>query len=272
MTGLLDCDFCAVSEYDPSSRVIRMLADFDRSGQRRPDWEPYPVSRFPVTAQVRGEQRIEVVNVSDPRADAAMLSTLRRFGSKSIMLVPLVFQDRPIGLLGLVDLERERRYSRQELRICRTVASQAAVALNNAILFDRLRRRSTDVSQLCFAIEKVAAALPQLASQSTLAALLRETAAVSCEALAAISAVASCGGESAAAPRWPERTAGGAVTTRSDSDAANLLTTAADAGGRGLTISVALPAAPADGQSQLLTLICAAASTAADRLFRHLDA
>jgi excisionase family DNA binding protein len=97
-TGLLDCDSCSVSEFAADRRMVRMLASYDRSGQRRPDWEPYPVTRSPVTARVLSEQRIEVVNAGDTRADAAMLSYLQRSASRSIMLVPLVFQQRPIGL------------------------------------------------------------------------------------------------------------------------------------------------------------------------------
>jgi hypothetical protein len=140
------------------------------------------------------------------------------------------------------------------------------VALNHAMLFDRLRRHSSDVSQLCFAIEKVAAALPRLAAQTTLPALLREAATVACEALAALSAVAACGGETAAAsaPRWPERSASAGVTMRSD--AVNQLTAAATAAGHDLTVSLTLPGTPADGQSQLLRLICLAAAAAAERL------
>jgi len=260
MTGLIDCDACAISEFDAESRTVNMLADYDRSGRRRPNWEPYPTKRFPVTDQVLDEQRIEVINVSDTRADAAYLAYLRHTGSRSVTLVPLTFQGRSIGLIELIDHEHERRLSRQELRVCRTVAAQAAVALNNAKLFDRLRRSSTDVSQLCFAIEQVAAALPRMAAQATVAGLLKEAATVACEALAAVSAVATCGREAAgaAAPRWPERPAAAPAATRSD--AANVLTAAAGGEGQELAVTVTLPGPPADGQTQLLTLICAAAA------------
>jgi excisionase family DNA binding protein len=260
MTALLDCDSCSISEFDAGPRTIHMLANYDGSGRRRPNWEPFPTKRFPVTDNVLDEQRIEVINASDLRADTAYLAYLRHAGSRNVTLVPLVFQGRSIGLIELIDHERERRFSRQELRVCRTVAAQAAVALNNAKLFDRLRRRSTDVSQLCFAIEQVAASLPRLASQATVAALLKETATVACEALAAVSAVATFAGEAAgaAAPRWPERQAVAAAATRSDG--ANVLTATAGAEGQELAVTVTLPGAPADGQTQLLTLVCAAAA------------
>jgi excisionase family DNA binding protein len=37
MTGLIDCDACAISEFDAESRTINMLADYDRGGRRRPN-------------------------------------------------------------------------------------------------------------------------------------------------------------------------------------------------------------------------------------------
>ena len=266
MTSLLDSSFCAVNEYDAETQMIRMLADYDRSGRRRPDWEPYPVKRFPITRAVLDEKRIEVVNASDAHADAAELAYLRRSGYRSIMLVPLIYRDQPIGLLEIIDRDRERRYTRQELRICRTVAAQAAVALNNAKLFSRLRRRSSDVSQLCFAIEQVAAALPRLNRQSSSADVLKETAALACEALAAVSSVAAWRDESAgaSAPRWPEHAATTGAAARSDS--AHLLTAAAPCGPQQLTVTTTLAAPATDGQTQLLTLICSAAATALQHL------
>ena len=38
-----------------------------------------------------------------------------------------------------MDHSRERRYSRQELRLCTAIASQAAVALHNAEAFSSAR-------------------------------------------------------------------------------------------------------------------------------------
>ena len=71
MTAILDCHFCAISEYDQRTTTVRVLADFDRHGHRVADWKPYSLKEFPFTLRLIEEQELAVVNVGDPRADAA---------------------------------------------------------------------------------------------------------------------------------------------------------------------------------------------------------
>ncbi|MBM3146947.1 MAG: GAF domain-containing protein [Actinobacteria bacterium] len=263
MTRLLDCDRCAISEYDRETQMITMLAFYERDGRRIPEWEPYPLKRFPTLKYVFGDLRMQTVNVSDRHADAAYLAYLRRSDLKSTTLVPLVSNDRPMGLLELEDRSRERRYSPQELRICRSVAAQAAVALDNAKLVARLRRSSTGLSQVCFSMEKIATAIPRLVAHTSTPGLLKEAATLACEALSASSSVASYDDQSAgaAAPRWRARRSGGlAVGLRSDT--VNLLTATAPCHGRDLVVTATLQGPATDGQTQLLTLVCSAAASA----------
>ena len=136
MTSLLDCHFCAVSEYDVGER---------RGAARWPSTTT-PASASPTraptacaTSRSRGacssEQTTAVVNVDDPHADPAEVAELRREGDRSLLMVPLVVQGRSLGLLEVVDQKRSRDYSRQELRLAEAIAGQAAVAIQNAKLF-----------------------------------------------------------------------------------------------------------------------------------------
>ena len=133
-THLLDCDFCAVSTYDPATRLVRTLAEYDGGGTRLPDTETYDVRQFPLTRKVLAEQVPAVVNVDDPRADAAEVAALRSGGDRSLLMLALVYRGESIGLLEAIDARRARSYTRQELRLCQAVAGQAAVALHNTSL------------------------------------------------------------------------------------------------------------------------------------------
>jgi len=270
MTRLLDCDRCAISEYDREAQMVTMLAFYERSGRRIPEWGPYPVKRYPLLREVFGESGMQIVNVDDRHADAAYVAYLRRSGLKSIALVPLVSNDQPIGLLELEDRTHERRYSPQELRICRSVAAQAAVALDNARLVDSLRRSSSGLSRVCIAMDAIAAALPRLVGHESASSVLKEAATLACESLAAASSVASFAGESAgaAAPRWRTRPSS-VPTVGLRSDTANLLTATAPCEGRELEITATLPGPAADGQIQVLTLICSAAAAALSSMSRR---
>ena len=65
MTTLLDCHFCAISEYDPTSRTVQVLADYDDLGNRRPDTMKYTLNQFPMSKRRALEQHeIIIINAT----------------------------------------------------------------------------------------------------------------------------------------------------------------------------------------------------------------
>lgn len=66
---------------------------------------------------------------------------------KSIMSAPLLAGDKVIGVITLQDYNSENKYSESQLEILTTIASQAGVAMQNARLFEEVRKslREKDV-------------------------------------------------------------------------------------------------------------------------------
>ncbi len=91
------------------------------------------------------------------------------------------------------------QYSRQELRLAEAIAGQAAVAIQNAKLFAERRRSDEDVASLREALASLTADVPRLGEGERRSDALDAVAEAVCEALGAISCVASLGGESAGA-------------------------------------------------------------------------
>jgi excisionase family DNA binding protein len=261
MTSLLNCHFCAVSDYDEETRTVRVLADFDHSGRRWPDWNPYSINEFPLTKKVMTEQDVGLVNINDPGADAAEAAIMRRNGDKSLLLLPLIYQGRTVGLLEVLDHVRERRFSRQELRIARALAAQAAVALQNAKIFGRLRRSDDDVQQLQSALGRAVGIVPGLLAESDHDDVLKKAADGACRALGAISAVAVCGSRTAGASGPPATTAAKGSTPAAGSGA-HVVVAAAPAGSDELTITATLPEALGDWPVEVLQLIATVAGHA----------
>ena len=204
-----------------------------------------------------------MVNVDDPHADPAEVAELRREGDRSLLMVPLVVQGRSLGLLEVVDQKRSRQYSRQELRLAEAIAGQAAVAIQNAKLFAERRRSDEDVANLREALASLTAHVPHLAEGERRGDVLGAVAEAVCEALGAISCVASLGGESAgafgagrvaASPEGGERGAN-----------ANLVVARDPSGRTDLTLAVTLPRAPGEGQVELLDFVAAVAAVVAAR-------
>jgi excisionase family DNA binding protein len=264
MTSLLDCHFCAVSEYDHVTDAVRTLAEYDHAGQRLPDASPYRLKDFPLTRRVLTEQTTAVVNVDDPHADPAEVAELRREGDRSLLMVPLVVQGRSIGLLEVVDQKRPREYSRQQFRLVEAIAGQAAVAIQNAKLFAERRRSDDDVAGLRDALSRLTAHVPTLAAGDGAADILARVSRAVCDSVGAISCVASLNGESAGAfgagPLAARQADGEQRDTSAD------LVVARDPSGRtDLTLAVTLPQAPGEGQIQLLDFIAAATAAIATR-------
>jgi PAS domain S-box-containing protein len=64
-----------------------------------------------------------------------LLEVLRELGLRSVMVVPLVARDRPVGAITFVAAESGRQYGDQELELAKHLARRAALAVDNARLF-----------------------------------------------------------------------------------------------------------------------------------------
>ena len=107
----------------------------------------YTLSQFPMARQAIEDHESITVNVSDPHADPAEVAIMRRDGDKCLLILPMVHQGQSIGLIEVLDHQRERKFSRQEMRLANAVAAQAAVAVHNATVFAQLTRSDQDVAR-----------------------------------------------------------------------------------------------------------------------------
>ena len=71
----------------------------------------------------------------DPRADL-----LEELGGRSMMTVPLVTRGRRLGVLTFVATESERRHSASDLALAEEIGRRAAIAIDNAELYEQAQR------------------------------------------------------------------------------------------------------------------------------------
>jgi excisionase family DNA binding protein len=260
MTTLLDAHLCVISDYEPVTRTVSVRAEYDDLGNRRQDTMKYTLSQFPMARRAIEDHESITVNVSDPHADAAEVAIMRRDGDKCLLILPMVHQGQSIGLIEVLDHQRERKFSRQEMRLANAVAAQAAVALHNATVFAQLKRSDQDVLALRHAIETISTGYGPLHTQTTTAGVLQAAADVSAQALGAISCVASCRGESAGASGLPS---GAQALTQTG--AAHVIVSSAPCGDGEVALTLTLGGDAGDGQAELLGLIATMAAGAISR-------
>jgi PAS domain S-box-containing protein len=84
--------------------------------------------------------------------DADHLERLRRFGLRSLLIVPLPARNRVLGAITFVMAESGRRYTTAELPLAQDLARRAALAVDNARLFEEaegaLRTRNETLALL----------------------------------------------------------------------------------------------------------------------------
>jgi diguanylate cyclase (GGDEF)-like protein len=89
-----------------------------------------------------------VTHISNPDADPAILEDLRNYGGKTALSLPLAARGRVIGELELWDSRRERTFSDAEIKLGQTIANQAAIALEQARLYELEKQRAEQLEAL----------------------------------------------------------------------------------------------------------------------------
>lgn len=131
-------DECAISYWDRASSRVESLGYYPP--QRLDEMEPYfEVAGFPETLKVLERGITVIVDSEDASADPAEVELLRRDGLRMLAMLPLVAKGQAIGLVEMFS-KAEVRWDAQRLELARTMANEAAMALENARLYEDARK------------------------------------------------------------------------------------------------------------------------------------
>jgi excisionase family DNA binding protein len=251
VTRLCACTTCEIMEYLPEKQALRVLAEYDAGGHRVTSPGLWGVQELPVTKRVLEEQTPIVVNADGAGSDPAEVALMRRYGEKSVLMLPLVFRGASIGLLDACDRQRSRVYSAQELRLCRALAGHAAVALRNAQLFSAARDADKAVSELRRRLRDLAGAMRLMEREEPEAGPLSGFAEGVRAAFEATSCVVTSDGGlvgAAAGPRAGVRPAGPQIAS------AATIVASSSRGEHDVEITLTLPRPAMPGEGEVLEL------------------
>lgn len=134
----MSADECAISYWDRPTGRVESLGYFP--AQRIEQLEPYfLVEGFPETLRALERQETVIIGATDPDADPAELELMTRDGNRMLAMLPLVAKGQSIGLVELFS-RSERRWDGEQLDLARTMANEAAMALENARLYEDARK------------------------------------------------------------------------------------------------------------------------------------
>jgi diguanylate cyclase (GGDEF)-like protein len=130
-------DECAISYWDRSSGRLATLGYFPAIAPHELEML-FDVAAYPETRCVLEKQVTTVVDVEDPAADAAEVALLRQDGYRALVMLPLVAKGQSIGLVELFS-RTPIALDGEDLALARTMANEAAMALENARLYEDAR-------------------------------------------------------------------------------------------------------------------------------------
>jgi diguanylate cyclase (GGDEF)-like protein len=130
-------DQAQVSDWDRAAGRLRTLGCYPP--EIRPGLEDYyPLEGFPATRRVLQDQVIEVIDTEDPYADEAEVALLDAEGMQGLVMLPLVVKGEAIGLVELTS-RGSPTSDASPITVARTMAHEAAMALENARLYETAR-------------------------------------------------------------------------------------------------------------------------------------
>jgi GGDEF domain-containing protein len=146
--GVFSCD---IWEYEPGARHMTFVATWCAAEEN-----PYGDSLGNTAeldgwdnmlAVVEGRRSVEL-HSDDPDLPPTDRASFDKWGFQTTIDTPLVYGDRVIGVLGLVETRELRRFSAAERTLFGQLAVQAAIAINNAHAFRRLEEQNRQLQAL----------------------------------------------------------------------------------------------------------------------------
>lgn len=134
MIKLLKVTGCVIYEWNSVVNTITIIFEVGP-----PAWEhdshmscTFPLADFPLTKQVLVERTPQQMAINQPDIEPSELAYMQECHFKTLLMLPMIFQERVIGLLEIVDEQTSRAFKDQEITLAQLLANQAASAIENA--------------------------------------------------------------------------------------------------------------------------------------------
>jgi diguanylate cyclase (GGDEF)-like protein/PAS domain S-box-containing protein len=82
-----------------------------------------------------------ISQLDDPDISESERAHMEQYGAQTILYIPLLIRGQLIGFAELWESRRRREFTTEELALCQGIAQQAAIAIENARLFEEIEER-----------------------------------------------------------------------------------------------------------------------------------
>lgn len=136
---------CSLTILEEDGAVMRMRAQW----VEKPEYSLLRMGESRLLSETNSSQRalqtqapVIITDLEHDTPPKAFTQEAVARGFRSLMYVPIIIHDEPIGLIHVNAWGNSRRYTPEEIVLCQSVANQAALAIDSARLFQlELQRR-----------------------------------------------------------------------------------------------------------------------------------
>lgn len=132
-------DDCVIYELAPEAG--RYVPFGSHPAENAIETGPVSLAERPMLRRVLDDGAPIVIAIADVQADPTELSRLRGLGRQTMLLLPLIARQQPVGVAELT-MSARHSVDERRLALASTLAFPAAMAIENGRLYEELRQRS----------------------------------------------------------------------------------------------------------------------------------
>jgi len=148
-------DICVIDVAQEDGEMRRIVSrspdsHIDRQARRLEAFAPRPGSRHPMFEAMRTGRSMVLTDSKATEASAQTaehLAILREIGPRFILLVPLIARGRALGAIQFMATRPDRVYSQEDIALAEDLAGRAALAIDNARLYQAARRARAEAER-----------------------------------------------------------------------------------------------------------------------------
>jgi len=134
---MMDATSTYIISYDPVTKISCVEAEFYSPAANENERESV-INKNVVEKVTDRLDAGDIVqhHISDPDLTESKLEHFRAYGGQSALEIPVQIKDQTIAYAEIWDSRRKREFTPSELNLCQSIAQQAAIAMQNAQLFN----------------------------------------------------------------------------------------------------------------------------------------
>jgi two-component sensor histidine kinase len=136
LARLLKVERCVIYDSSPEHSVMQRVAKYDSQGALLSAGS-FDLTEFPSRQRALAEKFTWQSVADAPELDRSEKAYMVNAGIKTILLLPLVFQERVVGLIEVSDCREQRVFSDREISLAQMLSTQIAAGIENARLYRR---------------------------------------------------------------------------------------------------------------------------------------